>query len=854
MLRTWMLTTGLLWAGMASAAVEGPGRDQFLRAARTSEPVTVDGRLDEDTWAKAPTFDAFVQRFPEAGKAPSERTELRVLYDDRNVYLAITAYDSEPALINRNLGRRDSDLYSDRVKVLLDPTHDHRTAYVFTVNAGGAQSDGLYYDDRMYTADWDGVWDAAAGSIEGGWVAELAIPLALLRFPEAPMQTWGFSVRRDIARKNEEVESVDNPRTSGAVVSRLGHLTGMENLRSGQAVELVPYLAARTVARPQFSDAARPWPRLVDPSLDVGLDFKTALTSNLALTATLNPDFGQVEADQLILNLSTFETFFPEKRPFFTQGMELFNPVGGNGPQTLFYSRRIGLQTPILGAAKLTGTVAEGVEVGVLDAVVTGPWQREVDEELPDRRVGLYLERPLHLGPNNALPTSPRVPMNYLATVVRGKVGPHSRVGGMVTAATPLTGTCSEEDAALDEDLWPVPCLARGGNAAAVDFDLKTADGQYGLMGQVDGSQVVGGPPERTLRDGTVLHRGDTGFGGYVRAGRFGGEGFRWDVGYDFSTPTLDLNASGFQRTQNEHSPRLSLHYERPNGVGPFKSLFANFSGGSQWTADGRGLNRGSWLNLNASVQLPSFDSIGVETGVNLGGWDVRELRGTGVPLENTNSAFVVLFADTNANRMTSAGGYAALGHTFQAGPVAPAWGWQLNLYGTVRPHPALETRLELFLDRTSNGPRFIEDLGDNRFLLSPLLSDTLSLTLRQQWVLTPRLTLQGYAQLFTAYGAYGTYYEGVSDASRSPIRFASLMPVERENTDDFHDVGLNLNLVLRWEYRLGSTLYVVYSRGQQRFPVAADERPPHTLLPVGLLAGAANDALMVKWSWYWGA
>ncbi|MFY0562806.1 DUF5916 domain-containing protein [Archangium lansingense] len=855
MLRKWMLTAGLLWGAVASAAIEGPGRNQFLHAARAQGPVTVDGRLDEDTWARAPVFDGFVQRFPEAGQAPSERTELRVLYDDRNLYIAVTSHDSEPALINRNLGRRDSDLYSDRVKVLLDPTHDHRTAYVFTVNAGGVQSDGLYYDDRLYSTDWDGVWDAAAGPREGGWVAEFAIPLSLLRFPEAPVQTWGFSVRRDIARRNEELETVLNPRTSNAVVSRLGHLTGMEELKPQRAVELVPYLAARTVARPQFSDAARPWPRLMDPSADLGLDFKLALTSNLALTGTFNPDFGQVEADQLILNLSTFESFFPEKRPFFTQGMELFNPVGGQGgPQTLFYSRRIGLETPILGAAKLTGTVAPGVEVGLMDAVVTGPWRRDVDEERPDRTVGLHLTRPLHVGPNNALPTDPAVPMNYLAAVVRGQVGTSSRVGGMVTMATPLTGGCSHESAALDEDLQPVQCLARGGNAAAVDFDLKTENGEYGLMGQVDASQVVGGVPERTLRDGTVLRRGDTGFGGYVRAGKFGGEGFRWDLGDDFSSPRLNLNASGFQRTQNEHAPRLSLRYQRPDGMGPLKAYSANFNVGTKWTTDGRAVNRGSWFNFNTGAQLPSFDYVGVEVGADVGGWDVRELNSTGVPLENRNSAFLALIVETNENRMASVGGFVAASRRFQSGPVAPAWEGQVNLYGTVRPHPALETRLEVFLDRTSFAPRFIEDLGDHRFLLSPLLTDSMSLTLRQQWVVTPRLTLQAYAQLFTAYGAYGPYYEGVSNAARIPIHFASLVPVERENTDDFHDVALNLNVVLRWEYRLGSTLYVVYTHGQQRFPVADGARPPHTLMPSGLLAGAANDALLVKWSWFWGA
>jgi hypothetical protein len=331
--------------------------------------------------------------------------------------------------------------------------------------------DGLFYDDRNFTPDWDGVWDGATSSVADGWVAEFAIPLSVLRFPEAAMQTWGFSVRREIARLNEQVESVDNPRTSNANVSRLGHLTGMEGLKPRRAVELVPYLATRGILRPQFSDAALPRPRLMDPTLDVGLDVKAALTSDLALNATFNPDFGQVEADQLILNLSSFEAFFPEKRSFFTQGLELFQPVGretGQVPQSLFYSRRIGLSTPILGAAKLTGTAVKGVEVGVLSALVTGPWQQQ-DEERPDRRWSLHANRPLHFGPNSALPGGPQPPTNYLAAVARGSVGQSSRVGGSFVAATPLVRGCTPEEAALDEEEQPAECLARGGMGAAAD-------------------------------------------------------------------------------------------------------------------------------------------------------------------------------------------------------------------------------------------------------------------------------------------------------------------------------------------------------------------------------------------------
>ncbi|HLL00825.1 MAG TPA: DUF5916 domain-containing protein [Myxococcaceae bacterium] len=843
----------LLCAMTANAAVEGPGRNQFIRAAPAHGDMRNDGKLDEPAWADAPVFADFVQRFPTAGAAPSERTELRILYDSERLYVGVTSRDSQPGLIDRRLGRRDSFPTSDTVQLIIDSTHDHRTAYAFSLSAGGVHSDGLFYDDRNFTTDWDGVWDGATGSLEDGWVAEFSIPLSQLRFPEGGMQTWGFSVRRQLARLNEESESVDNPRATAANVSRLGHLTGLEGIKPKRAVELTPYIATRGTLRPQFSDSARPLPRLMDPTLDVGLDLKASLTSDLALNATFNPDFGQVEADQLILNLSTFEAFFPEKRSFFTQGLELFQPVGGgtgNSPQALFYSRRIGLQTPILGAVKVTGTLAKGVEIGVLDALVTGPWQ-EQDEENPDRRWRLHSNRPLHLGPSSSLPDKPQPATNFLAAVARGSLGDNSRVGGSFAAATPLVSGCTEEQAALDEEEQPAQCLARGGQGAAVDFDLKTSNSEYGVLGQLDASRTSGGPPERTLADGTPLRRGDTGYGGYVRAGKFGGDGFRWDVGYDFSTPRLNLNATGFQRTQNEHASRVGLHYTRPNGLGPFKGFYGNLSGGSGWTADGRGVNRGSWLNINAAVDLPTFDLVGLEAGLNLGGYDVREMDSTGIPLEREHNGFLVAFLESNRNRRLAVEGFAALGH-HDRGPAPGQWGWAANVATTFRPHPAVETRLEVMLDNTPGGPRFVENLGEDRFLLANLESNLLSLTLRQQWVLRPHLTLQGYAQLFTAYGVYDSHYEAASDAARKPIRLSALTPTGGRTEDDFYEVALNLNVVLRWEYRLGSTLFVVYSRSQQGLPTAEGERAPATLAPRRLLSGPATDAVLLKWSYYW--
>jgi hypothetical protein len=840
---------GVCWAQVAAADDSAVARPPIAAVPATG-PIQVDGKLDEAAWRDAPVFDAFVQSYPKASTAPSERTELRVLYDASYVYVGVIARDSHPELIDRRLGRRDSSFTTDSIQLIIDSTHDHRTAYSFTLSAGGVHGDGLFYDDRNFTSDWDAVWDGEAGQVPDGWVAELAIPVSVLRFPEAPVQTWGFSVRRQIARLSEEIESVDNPRASNATVSRLGHLTGMQNLQPHLAVQLLPYVATRGVIRPQFSDPARPHPRLFEPGLDVGLDAKAALTSNLMLNVTVNPDFGQVEADQIILNLTTFEVLFPEKRPFFTQGLEFFKPLGSDTeqvPQTLFYSRRIGLDTPILGAAKLTGSLSDRVTVGVLDAIVASPWQAQ-DEADPDGRYELHLARPLHLGPNSALPGLAQPTTNFLAAVARASIGPSSRIGGSVAAALPLVGTCTPTEAAQPSP--PADCLARGGAGAAVDFDLRTESSEYGVLGQLDASRIIAGPPGRVLPDGTVLRPGTTGYGGYLRAGRFGGAGFRWDLADDFSSPTLDLNATGFQRTQNEHSPRVTLRYEDLDGFGPLKGVSARLSGQGRWTTDGRTINRGETLDSALSITLPSFDNVGLEWELNTGGYDVRELGGTGVPLQlDTNNNFAVFF-NTNASRMLSAAGFAALSR-YGRGPSPAALGGSMAIAASLRPLPSLETGLEVIADHTEFPPRLLDQRADGSFLLGNLASSSLSITLRQQWLIRPRFTLQGYGQLFVEHADYGPFFEAASDAARSPIRFSAMQPTT-SGARRIYDVALNLNLVLVWEYRLGSTLSFVVTRSQQGLPPADGELPPATLVPERLLPGPATDAILVKWNYFW--
>ncbi|MGZ3458884.1 MAG: DUF5916 domain-containing protein, partial [Archangium sp.] len=849
--RTVSRLAGLIAAWVALpvlAAVEGPGVNQFIQATRTTGTIQADGKLDEPAWQQAPVFDAFVQTFPNANAAPSERTQMRVLYDERNVYFGFYLHDSQPENIIRTLGRRDQPPDSDAIQVVIDSAHDHRTGYVFKVTAGGVQADSLLFQDNKETQEWDAVWDGAASMAPDGWTAEIIIPLQILRYPSAPVQTWGFAAQRTIARNHEENLTVFIPPNASGRVSRLGHLTGLKELQDPRHLELTSYLAARTVLQPQFSDAAIPNPRLLNPSGDLGVDVKAALSSELMLNATINPDFGQVEADQIILNLSTFEQYVAEKRPFFTEGMELFQPVQGtDSPHQLFYSRRIGLGAPILGAAKLTGRVGK-VDVGFLDAFVAGAERHDTDEAQPDRRLRFDLARPLHLGPDNDLPTTPQVPQNYFVGVVRDAVGANSTVGGRVSSAVPFTSPCTEQEAALPNP--PPSCSAQGGNAAALDWDLHTADGVWALQGQMEGSQVVGGLPSRTLQDGVTLQRGAGGFGGYLTAGKLGGEPFRFDASYSYASPTLDLNSLGFLRSQNQQIAGLGLHYTRPNGMGILHRFDVDLNGSQSWTTDGRLLPRNGASSLNVRGVFPGWYTLGTEVGLTVLGYDVREISGTGIAFFRRPELYMSVFLNTDASKPFFVNSLAAVGFNRQRDDNVKV-GYGSSVSAVLRPNNWLETRLSVNVDRTMHGPRYLEAGEAEQYFFGELHSEFISLTLRQQWVVTPKLTLQAYAQLFTDFGRYGSFYEAHS--SGAPILVdRDLTPTSYVGPPGFHDAALNLNLVLRWEYRLGSTVFLVYSRSQHEGPYAAGVTPPSTLLPGKLLSGPTNDAFLVKWTYWW--
>jgi len=882
------LASAVILPVAAAALPPGAEPESSFAAARAIGPIQADGRLDEPAWSRAQPYSRFIQSFPDEGAPATQRTEVRVLFDEARLYLGIHCFDTSSGAIVRPLGRRDSPPSSDQVVIVVDPGLDHRSANMFVVTAGGVLADGLYYDDDQSTYDWDAVWEGAVSVHGDGWTAELAIPLSTFRFKNGKEQVWGLGVQRIVGRSHEKAATVLLPRNGRGIVSRLGHLTGLEGIQPGLDLEITPYLAGRLSLRPRHADADFPRPRMLAPQADVGVDLNLRLGSRLTLTGAINPDFGQVEADQIVLNLSSFEQFFPEKRPFFNQGLDLFQPVGAGFedrvPQQLFYSRRIGLDAPILGAAKVVGHLADGVRIGLLDALTSGTGMSgaasaatpEAAEDAPGRGTMRWSwAQPFRLAPDGAYPLVRPPTVNDLAAVLRVEAAERLVLGLAGTSRMAIGERCRLSDDELDElpdNRRPGVCDMRGGQALALDGNATSPGGEWYGYGQVAGSQVADGPTERTLADGTILRHGDTGLGGYLRAGKRGGEPWRFELAWAYASPRFNLNPSGFQRTQNEQEWKATLRYARPSGGGPFHEWSVWGSAFQHLTTDGRGLQRGRQAFVQADGRLRDpYLWLEVRLSWDDPQYDVREIGGTGIPLRRPGWTTLGFYGASDDTRMVFLESWIGVMKNEPFRPAGAPWALGFYLGGALRPHPRVETRMSLNYEPGAYALRYLADVEpvNGTYYFAALQAPSLSLVLRQLVVLTPRVTFQLYGQLFTAGGRYGPYWSAARQASGAappdlrPIHPTDLTAVTGDlpfGSQDFHETQLVVNAVLRWEYRLGSTLYLVYARNQAELPFgagpdvpASDRGPPTSLRPRSLGRGPTTDTLLVKWSWWFG-
>src|SRR5213594_1806704 len=438
-------------------------------AQRAMTPPVIDGKDNDEVWRQAQVISMFRQFRPVEDADPTVRTEAKVAYDDRNFYAFVRAFDPHPDSILRILARRDVRAPTDQLKIVIDSYHDRRTGYEFAVNPAGVKRDYAIYNDNHEDDAWDGVWEVAATVDSLGWTAEFRIPLSQLRYAHADTNTFGFAVWRDIQRYSERVAWPVYRQSQSGFASQLGDVTGLVGLPAPRRLEVAPYMVTKNVSVPAGPSFDR------SQKLTAGADLKYGLTSNLTLDATVNPDFGQVEADPAVLNLTAFETFFQERRPFFVAGTGVFrfdvncSQVNCNS-EGLFYSRRVGRAphltdlygdassptgTTIMGAGKLTGRLAGGLNLGVLEGVTareTGPQDRTIE------------------------------PLTNYAVVRAFQDLRHGECGVGVIAT------------AVDRnlDVWTDPYLRQSAYAGAVDFRHRFPGGRYQLSGSLDLSRVAG--------------------------------------------------------------------------------------------------------------------------------------------------------------------------------------------------------------------------------------------------------------------------------------------------------------------------------------------------------------------------
>jgi len=874
-----------------------PGPLSLPAFALDGAAIDLDGRLDEAAWAGAEVASGFVQFRPSPGDAASERTEARVLYDDGAIYVGMRMHDAQPDRIGAPLGRRDANLTGDWAYVAIDSYHDRRTAFVFSINPAGVLRDMLMYDDVNEDDSWDAVWAGAASRDETGWTAEFRIPLSQLRYAaDRETQEWGLQFGRTHHRTGEEVFWNPMSPEQDGMVSQFGTLRDLRGLRAPRQLEVMPYVASALTRAP--GDAANPFYSSNHLEPRVGLDVKYGLTSDLTVTATVNPDFGQVEADPARVNLGGFELSFDERRPFFVEGTDVFSMrprrfFGMNRP-SLLYTRRIGRspqrgsfvpdeaydaagddghvysdapqQSTILGAAKLSGRVGR-FSVGVLNAV-TAPEYGQF--RAFDSGGGLVMEDRALVEPAT----------NFAVARARGTFG-RTTLGVLGTSVLRSTA----EDAIAN---------ALPGQSTVLGVDVEhTLNDDWILNAQLAGSHVSGSAdaidrvqrafprlfqrPDADHLDYDPTRTSLSGLTGEANLLKSGGEHWLGSVHAEFTSPGFDANGLGFQSRADEVGIGAVVVYQQNQAQGPFQSWSANTFAGTRANFDGD--RSALFVGGNANGRFKNFWGFGMNGERYFASTSDRMTRGG--PLASTPGGFginvnawsddrkpISAFAWTGYNRDD-------LGGTFN--------GFEMGV--EARPSSSVTVRVgpELFLSSdpqqyvTSDDAPGLDGTFGRRYVFGAIDQTTLSLETRLDWTFTPSLSLQVYARPFVSRGRYsdfsqmtearqldfprfGTdvgsieelYADGATPGVDAPESYRVTGPdggTTEFGNPNFTVRALQGNAVLRWEYRPGSALFLVWQ--QQRNGFATDGDFDFRRDVRGLFGDQSTNVFLLKLS-YW--
>jgi hypothetical protein len=809
--------TCVLLAGGLLAVVSPPasGADGSAPHAATrigTSPIRLDGDLSDAIWGEAGVITDFVQRAPTEGAPPTHRTEARVVYDDVAIYVGVRAFDSEPDRILAFLTRRDGDSASDWIRVLIDSYHDRRTAFEFMVNPAGVKRDMYYFNDNNNDGSWDAVWDVAVQRNRDGWSAEFRIPYSQLRFGSTADTTLGFAISREVGRLRETSTWPLLPRGASGYVSSFGELSGVVRPAGGKRLEVAPYILGQVRTSPK--QPGNPLLETPDPGGALGLDLKYQVTKSLSFTGTVNPDFGQVEADPAEVNLSAFETFFNERRPFFVEGSGTYQFECDDC--SIFYSRRIGRaprgvpdatgghevhpgQSTILGAGKLTGRVGQ-FSVGTLAAVTQEEHARLVIGEARSRQ-----------------PVEPQT--LYTVSRVRREFADQSSVGLILTSAnrghTDVLG------------FLPDSAVTTG-----IDYDWRLGQ-RLSLSGAWTGSRVAGSSiaiaglqknnvhsfqrPDADYVEFDPAARSMSGHAGTVSFAKIAGDKLRGNVMMSYKTPGFDVNELGFMRRADEIKQRAWVQRRWMTSSTRVREKIINFNQWSTHNFGGDRLELGG--NFNTHWQFMNRWSTGGGLSINTTTFDDRLTRGgpggnrnpnaNGWFYFNTDTSRPVSFHwDSNFYVDQPGGGGAGRSGDFFVSP-------RLQF----RPTSAMSTEIGIGQSRSTNDAQWVTNLtgaAGTHYVLGRLKQTTTNLTLRLSYTLTPDLSLQLYGQPFASAGRYEHYKELVDGrAANYADRYA---PFAYAGNADFTVLSFRTTNVLRWEYKPGSALFVVWQQGREGF------------------------------------
>lgn len=795
----------------------------------------IDGKLDDKSWEAVAWTCDFVEREPDENTDPTEQTKFKIIYDKKYLYLAFKCYDKSPKDIVKRLSRRDG-FEGDWVEVNIDSYNDKRTGFSFTSSVSGVKGDEFISNNgNIWDGSWNPIWFLKTNIDEEGWTAELKIPFSQLKFGNAEEQVWGIQVQRRFFRAEERSVWQRIPQDAPGWVSQFGELRGLKGIEPQQQLEIQPFVVAQ--AETYQKEEGNPFRPGSDEKINGGVDAKIGITNDLTLDLTINPDFGQVEADPAAIALDGFQVFFKEQRPFFVENKNIFDFAFADGSDNIFYSRRIGRSpqgfvslgsdefaqkpnnTTILGAAKFSGKTKNGWSVGVLETV-TDKEHAKISNGIANRK---ELVEPL---------------TNYFVARAQKDFNNRNSYIGTIFTST----LRNLEDGELN-------FLRKSAFTGGVDFQHNWKNRKYFLNGNFVASHISGSKEAITLTQQSLTHlfqRVDAshvavdptktsliGTGGKIQIGKSSEGHWRYNGAFMWRSPELEINDIGFLRQADEIKQTSNVYYQTLKPFGSFRKInlgfnqFAGFDFEGNFNRLQTGINttlnfKNNWI-VNSEVVYKPF----IYTNTILRG---------GPRFRFSEEAFKYITVNSDARKKFryNFGVYDSTGKENSYSYLEFDSGF------TYQPFNAFTFTLSPNYNINKNKTQYVTEadyVSQKRYITASLEQNTLSATLRLDYSINPNLTIQYYGQPFISRGLYKSfnyitnptahnYKDRVAIYNPAQIGYASatdsyLVDEDRNGVvdyeianPDFSEVQFRSNLVVRWEYIPGSELFFVWSQG----------------------------------------